>query len=88
MIDKQWIDHQLPPSMLPIERTRRPKPPATPRLPFATGFDSGRAFELIDQIGIPMRRDVEKPIPRFFHAGAGALQKLGVQSGDRLRCRR
>ena len=81
MIDKKWIGHELPASLLPIERSRLqffakaigetdpvyldvaaardagyPDLPAPPTFLFAAELDSGAAFQLVEQLQIPIAK--------------------------------
>jgi acyl dehydratase len=81
MIDRKWIGHELPESVLPIERSRLrffakaigetdpiytdpaaardagyPDLPAPPTFLFAAELDSGAAFELIEDLQIPIAK--------------------------------
>ena len=105
MIDKKWIGHELPASVLPIERSRlqffakaigETDPvytdaaaardagyrdlPAPPTFLFAAELDSGAAFQLIEDLQIPIAKLLHGEQSFTYHANACAGDTVTVRS--------
>lgn len=105
MIDKKWIGHTLPPSVLPIERSRLqffakaigetdpvytdvtaardagyPDLPAPPTFLFAAELDSGAAFQLLQDLQVPVAKLLHGEQSFSYHAPACVGDTVTVSS--------
>jgi acyl dehydratase len=105
LIDKKWIGHELPASVLPIERSRlqffakaigETDPvysdvaaardagytdlPAPPTFLFAAELDSGAAFQLVEDLQIPIAKLLHGEQSFTYHRAACVGDTVTIRS--------